>query len=88
MTLFFLRDFECTYHYPKATIFSNRVIRCGLEFFRVTEMRHCVGLHIYVYWCFDWGWPHLCLASVAVLVWSGLVWSVSRDVSTTLEWRL
>jgi len=47
-----MRDFECTYRYPKAKIFRKCVIRCVLELFRVTEMRHCVGLHIYVYWLF------------------------------------
>jgi len=45
----FVRDLECIYYYPKATIFRKCVIRCELELFRVTGMRPFAGLHIYVY---------------------------------------
>jgi hypothetical protein len=69
----FVRDFECTYHYPKATIFRKCEIRVGLELFRVTE---CGVVFVFTFTCigcFDCDWLHLCLASVAVLIWSGLV---------------
>jgi hypothetical protein len=79
----FVRDFECTYHYPKATIFRKCAIRVGLELFRVTECGVLLVLTFTCVGCFDCDWLHLCLASVA-----RLVWSVSVDMSTTLEWRM
>ena len=51
--LFFVRDFVCSCHYPKATIFRNCVTRCGLEFVQSDRNAAlCAGLHIYVYCLF------------------------------------